>query len=160
MDRNKASRKLMESFLRMVNKYKAMEKFPLSFGTEYKFYHSERHMLDIVGDNRSMNMTTFAQMNGVTKGAVSQIVSKLENKGAIRRYKEEGNEKEVFIELTDKGKEIYEHHQRVNDETVKHLEQGLKNYPDDKVEFLLTTFMWFEEYLDEGRQQMERHVRE
>ena len=160
MDRNKASRKLMESFLRMVNKYNAMEKFPLSFRTNHKFYHSERHMLDMFGGNQSMNITEFARMNGITKGAVSQIVGKLERKGALRRYKGEGNEKEVFIELTDKGKEIYAHHQRVNDETVKHLEQGLKNYPDDKVEFLLTTFKWFEEYLDEGRKQMERHGRE
>ena len=66
MDRNRASRKLMESFLRLVNKYNAMEKFPLSFGTDHKFYHSERHMLDTIGGNRSMNITEFARVNGVT----------------------------------------------------------------------------------------------
>jgi DNA-binding MarR family transcriptional regulator len=160
MDRKKESRRLMESFLRMVNKYNAMEKHPLSFGTKHKFYHSERHLLDVVGRNQNMNITEFAEFNGVTKGAVSQVVTKLENKGALRRYNEAGNDKEVFIELTKKGKEICDHHRRANDETVAYIEKGLKGYPDDKVEFLLTIFNWLEDYLDEGREQMERHARE
>ncbi len=150
----------MESFLRMVNKYNAMEKYPLSFGTEHKFYHSERHLLDIVGKNLKMNISEFARFNGVTKGAVSQSVAKLESKGALRRYKEAGNDKEVFIELTDKGREIYEHHQQTNRNTVEYIEKGRKAYSDDNVEFLTTIFQWLEGYLDAGIERMEQHPRE
>lgn len=160
MDRKNASRKLMESFLRMVNQYNSMEKIPLSFGTKHRFYHSERHMLDIIGGNPSLNITEFAHLSGVTKGAVSQVVSKLESKGAIRRYNEIGNEKEVFIELTDKGREIFDHHQKVNEKTILQIEKALKPYPDDKVEFLQKTFKWFEEFLSEGQEQMKGHHRE
>jgi len=149
----------MESFIRLVTIYNAMEKHPLSFGTHYKFYHSERHMLDIVGNNRKMNISEFARHSGVTKGAVSQIVSKLENKGALRRYNEKGNDKEVFIELTGTGKEIYEHHRKTNDRTVEELERWLRNYSDDTVESLLDIFKWLEGYLDEGRKEMARHAR-
>ena len=160
MKRKEQSRKLMESFLRMVNKYNAMEKYPLSFGTPHKFHHSERHLLDVVGRNQSMNISEFARFNGVTKGAVSQVVSRLEKKGALRRYKEAGNDKEVFIELTDTGREIYRHHRKTNDRTVAYIEKGLKGHTDAKVEFVATIFEWLEDYLDEGLERMELHARE
>jgi DNA-binding MarR family transcriptional regulator len=104
-----------------------------------------------------MNVTELADLAGVTKGAISQVVSKLEKKGAVRRYKSEGNEKEVLVELTDKGREIYERHQKVNEETISHLLAEMTKHQEDKVEFLVYMFKWFEDYLDEGRKRMEAH---
>jgi DNA-binding MarR family transcriptional regulator len=157
MNRKDASRKLMESFIRMVNKYNAMEKHTISYGTKHEFYHSERHMLDLFGDNPELNITELAQHTGVTKGAISQVVSKLEDKGAVHRYKEDGNEKDVLVGLTEKGKEIYEHRKKINDEIVSQLQSGMKDYSDENVICLLDMFKWIEDYLDESKKQMENH---
>lgn len=152
-----ASKKLMEQFIRMVNKYNALKKHPISYGNKETFFHSERHMLDIFGDNPDNNVTELAQMIGVTKGAISQVVAKLEKKGAIRRFKDDGNAKEIRIELTAKGREIYRHHKRTNNETILHVQNVLKKYPDDRVESFMEMFQSLESYLDSSRKQMHQH---
>jgi DNA-binding MarR family transcriptional regulator len=154
VNRKNASRELMELFIRVVSKYNALEKYPMKYGTKHNFYHSERHLLDMFGANPDMNITEFARRTGVTKGAISQVVSKLEKKDAVRRYKQAGNEKEVLIRLTDKGREIYKRHQTANDETVSALLAEFRKHPDDKIEFLISMFRWIEDYLDKSRKHM------
>lgn len=155
MDRAKASMEIMELFIRMVRKYNNLEKTPVTLRSKHALYHSERHMLDNIGDHPGMNVTEFANVLGVTKGAVSQVVKKLEAKGAVRRS---GgiNEKEVILELTKTGQEIYARHKRTNAETIGPLVEELKSYPDDKIEFLLKMFRWLDEFLGRSRKGDER----
>ncbi len=157
MKRKDATKEIIELFIRMVNKYNSLEKVPARHGTRYNLYHSERHMLDKIGDNTGMNMTEFAEAAGVTKGAISQLVSKLEKKGIVRRYKKSTNEKEVFLELTKTGQEVHRQHKEINEKTSIPLEEELSKHSDEKVEFLLTMFKWFGDYLDLSKKKMEGH---
>ena len=160
MNKGKASKELMESFIRMVHQYKALEKYPMNYGTKHEFYHSERHILDVFGDNPDKNMSEMANMIGVTKGAISQFVAKLEKKGALRRYREPGNDKEIRVELTPLGRDIYRKHQAVNQETVFALLKELQQQSPDKIEFLLRIFRWLEEYLETSRTHMDLQNRD
>ena len=155
MNKKNASKELIDRFLRLVNKYNSLGKHPLSFGTPYNFFHSERHMLDIVGDDPGLNITEFANAAGVTKGAISQAVSKLERKGALRRFKSAANAKEIRLELTQLGEKIYAHHQKVNQETVDLLWRELEKHPPEKIEFLVDMFHWFEQHLDQSKEKMQ-----
>jgi DNA-binding MarR family transcriptional regulator len=157
MDRKAACKEIMELFIRVVNKYNSLEKIPVRYGTKQNLFHSERHMLDIMGDNPGMNMTEFAAAAGVTKGAISQLVIKLEKKGVVKRYKRSGNDKEVMISLTDAGKEIYKKHKKINEDTMMPLFKKLDNYPDEKIHFLVTMFKWFDEFMDYSREKMQEH---
>lgn len=157
MDRKKASKDIAELFIKMVNKYNALEKIPARHGTKHNLYHSERHMLDKIGDNTGMNVTEFAAAAGVTKGAISQLVTKLEKKGIVTRYKKSTNDKEVFLELTKTGKEVYRQHKEINEKTITPLVEELNNHSDEKVEFLLHMFKWFDDYIDLSRRKMEEH---
>jgi DNA-binding MarR family transcriptional regulator len=112
-------------------------------------------MLDIVGDEPGLNITAFAQKAGVTKGAVSQVVTKLESKGALRRFKGKSNDKEIQLELTPLGERIYAQHQRVNQETINLLWDELEKHPQDKIAFLMEIFDWFEHYLDQSKEEMQ-----
>jgi DNA-binding MarR family transcriptional regulator len=159
MDRKMASREIIERFIRVVNKYNSLEKIPVQYGKNHNLYHSERHMLDKIGDNPDMNVTDLALTVGVTKGAISQMVRKLEDKGVVRRYKRNTNDKEVFIELTKAGRDIYQKHKEVNEETMRPLHEELKKYPDEKVEFLVTMFKWFDGFLDMSREKMKEHLK-
>lgn len=160
MNRKQICGEIVERFIRLTHKYRLLEKIPVDYGTEKPLYHSERHMLDRIGDHPGMNMTEFARSMGVTKGAVSQVVKKLEEKGVARRYKGGDSDKEVFIELTDLGRDIYRKHQQVNEESIEPLYEELKKYSDDKVYFLLEMFKWFDDYLDAAREQMLAHSKE
>ena len=157
MNKKQASNELFESFLRIVNKYNSLGKHPMTYGTQHKFYHSERHMLDIVGDDSGLNITEFAKAAGITKGAISQVVSKLEKKGALKRFKSGDNDKEIKLSLTQHGEKIYAHHQSVNEESINHLWRELKKHPEEKIEFLIHMFRWFEQYLDQSGEKMRAH---
>ena len=148
MDRRKASKEIMELFIRAVGKYNALEKIPVKVGPKHALYHSERHMLDTIGGHPGMNVTDFARALGVTKGAISQVVKKLEAKGVVRRYKSGTNGKEVLLELTATGRDVYSEHQKTNEETLGPLLRELEKYPDDKVRFLLAMFKWIDGFLD------------
>jgi DNA-binding MarR family transcriptional regulator len=157
MERKKAAREITDIFIRMVNKYNALEKVPVKFKKGYNLYHSERHMIDTIGENPEMNITEFAESLGVTKGAVSQVVSKLEKKGIVKRNKKSGNEKEVILSLTREGSELYEMHKKVNEESLLPLYKKLKKHSDEEVDFLIDMFKWFNGFLDSSKKRMEEH---
>ena len=150
MDREKASNEIMDLFLRVVNKYNGLEKVPVKHSSGLGLYHSERHMLDRVGVNPHMNITELARDSGVTKGAISQVVKKLETKGVIRRYKKAANDKEVFIELTETGKKTCEERRRINKETIVPLRKELDLHSDEHVAFLVHMFHWLDEFMDQA----------
>lgn len=156
MEREAESKEIMDRFMRLVHKYNAMERMPVRHGEDFDLYHSERHMLDKAGENPGINVTEFAQVVGVTKGAISQVIKKLENKGLLRRYKKADNDKEVFIELTEKGKEVCEERKRINQETIREIAEELRRYSDGEVAFLIGMFRWLEQFLDISRNMM-RH---
>ena len=157
MKRKKATAEITDLFIKMVNKYNALEKVPVKFKDVHDLYHSERHMIDKIGDNPDMNITEFAESLGVTKGAISQIVSKLEKKGVVKRYKKSGSEKEVILHLTKEGKELYEMHKKVNEESILPLYNKLSTHSDEEVDFLVDMFKWFNEFLDSSKKMMEEH---
>jgi len=158
VDVKETSSEIMELFIRLVNSYNSMEKIPAKHGAEHGLYHSERHLLDKIGDNPDMNISELAHLVGVTKGAISQVVRKLEIKGVVRRHKKGSNDKEVFVELTKAGKVIHEKHKAINQETVNAICKQLERYSDGNVESLVSMFRWFNTFLDLSREKMKRHT--
>jgi DNA-binding MarR family transcriptional regulator len=159
MDKRKAAREIVDLFIRVVNRYNALEKIPVKHGTRHDLYHSERHLIDLIGDHPGMNVTEFAQAAGVTKGAISQAVTKLEKKAVVRRTRRKGNEKEVIIELTPSGRSVYRMHREINEASARPLLEELNKHPDDKIRFLLNMFRWFDGYLEYSKKEMEAHAR-
>lgn len=160
MNRKKTCEEIVELFIKLANKYHSLEKIPVDYGVGKDLYHSERHLIDQIGDYPEKNITELAQFLGVTKGAISQTVKKLENKGVVTRYKGEKNEKEVFLKLTETGKSIYKKHKNVNQESIMPLYEELKKYSDDKVYFLVDMFKWMGGFLDESKIKMQEHSKE
>ena len=157
MDRKKTSKEIEELFIKLANKYQSLEKIPVDYGVGKDLYHSERHLIEQIGDYPDKNITEFAQFFGVTKGAISQTVKKLENKGIVTRYKGEKNEKEVFLKLTKTGKSVYKKHKEASQESIMPLYEELKKYSDDKVYFLVEMFKWIDRFLDESKIKMKGH---
>lgn len=149
----------MELFLRAINKYNALEKVPHKHGAKGELYHSERHMLDMIAIRPELNITEHAEALGVTKGAISQVVAKLENKSLVKRLKKGGNDKAVYLELTKQGREVVEKRKQVNDETLQPLCEELQKHSDDRVDFLIAMFRWIDRHLDESKRKREGHTR-
>lgn len=144
----------MELFIQAARRYQALEKIPGRSHGRDGLYHSERHMLDLVGNRPDINVTEFARAAGITKGAVSQVVKKLEAKGLVRRRRKESNAKEVFLELTAAGRAVHDRHRQKNEETLVPLLATLKGRSDREIAGLVSLLSWISDHLEESARRM------
>jgi DNA-binding MarR family transcriptional regulator len=111
MDRRENDiRELIKRFFRIVNKVNSRDRFPADFGTGDLLTMGEVHMIEAIGNRPGANVTAVAEGLGVTKGAVSQMVSRLSKKGYVTGTTLRGNGNEVSLDLTAKGKMAYQGH--------------------------------------------------
>jgi DNA-binding MarR family transcriptional regulator len=147
-------KELVDLFIRVVNKYNALEKVPAGDAAEGGLRHSERHMLDTIAKRPELNITEHADALGVTKGAVSQVVTKLEAKGFITRLKKGGNGKAVYLELTKRGRNLAEKRKQINDDTLRPFFTELRKHSDERIDFLSAMFRWIDRFLDDSKRKM------
>ena len=115
-------RLIIDTFLRILHTYSAIEKKPKDLGTGDLLYVSEIHAISIIGKNPEINLTRLADMTGVTRGAISQIVKRLIMKRYITRYRTRNN-KEINLRLSDKGALIFKGHAAFEKELFAFAEQ-------------------------------------
>lgn len=121
-----ALRSMIDTFLKILRTYAAIEKKPKELGTGDLLYVSEIHTISIIGQHPEINMTTLADMSGVTKGAISQIVKRLISKRYVARYKTRNN-KEINLRLSDKGYIVFQGHEAFEKEMFLFAEKIFEN---------------------------------
>lgn len=77
---------------------------------------SEVHWLEFIEKTPDVNVTKLSEHFFMTRGAMSKATKKLIAKGAIYSVKKESNKKEIYFELTDEGKRIYQLHETLHQE--------------------------------------------
>lgn len=93
----------------VANLYTSTKK-PHDYGTGEEYTSIEVHTLQDISKLPRVTVTDLAARYGKTKGAVSQIIKKLESKGLITRIASGENDNRCFFELTPKGAELNEAH--------------------------------------------------
>ena len=116
----------------------AMERMPRRFGTEEPLSSREIHIIEMSGDSDEMlSVTDLARLLGITKGAVSQNLKKMEKKGLITKISDPENSSRSIVKLTSKGKTAYYAHRHWHET----MDGGFKAYfmelSEEKVDFLL-----------------------
>lgn len=113
-------------FHRVLNKMNKLEKKPRYYGTDHQLYGSEIHTIEAIGHNPGISVTELADLQGVTKGAVSQLIQKLEKKNLIIRMKSMNSEKQVFLKLSDVGNVAFAAHDTFHEKVFPELLDALK----------------------------------
>lgn len=104
--------------------------------------HSELNCLQCIGAMENPNVTTIAEQMHMTRGAISKIVQKLSEKGAITSYQLPGNRQKVFYTLTGLGRTLFDVH------GVRHEEwrqEELRFYDSVDEEILDTVIAFMDE---------------
>ncbi|MEF2229361.1 MAG: MarR family winged helix-turn-helix transcriptional regulator [Pseudodesulfovibrio sp.] len=91
-------------------KYSLIDRKPLDFGVGVTLYPSEIHMVSRVDAREGVGVTELAEELGITKGAVSQLISRLEKKGMVAKEPDPDNRVRVLIRTTDLGHVASENH--------------------------------------------------
>ncbi|MDH5525586.1 MAG: MarR family transcriptional regulator [Desulfobulbaceae bacterium] len=137
-----------ETFLRIVNKFRALEKIPIDHGTGDLLYASEINTLEIIGKFSGINITQLAKKRGVTKGAASQIVSKLVAKKLVTKNPNLGNDKVLSLQLTKVGRVAFENHEKFHAKYDSPMLEKLNEMSNEQLAIVTETFAMLESTID------------
>jgi DNA-binding MarR family transcriptional regulator len=140
--------KMMSLFIRINKKFNELESLSIDIGSGEKLYPSELHVLDAVGNNYANTVTDISNKFGITKGAVSQVVNKLFDKGFLNKERKPDFVKEIVLSLTDKGwnafKIMDDLHKKMEDQFF--IDMGIVE--SEKVASFIEIMEKFEDFID------------
>ena len=122
-----------ELFTRIFMKYDVLEKSPVDIGTGERFNGAQIHMIEAIGKKYGKTVTALSGYFMITKGAVSQIVTKLYKMGYVTKTKKKGNDKEIILDLTEKGRKAFEIHEKYNESTMPELMKLGQKYSHEEI---------------------------
>jgi DNA-binding MarR family transcriptional regulator len=111
------------------------------YGTDVPLFYAEIHLIKAIKENEGIHITGLAQYLEVTKGAVSQMLMKLEKKGFVVKEKDPGNQSRFLLKLTPKGEVAHENHMRMHQEFDKLVNETLEKAKEGEVQFLKRFFV-------------------
>lgn len=110
----KNKNRISEKLLRIMSMLSERESKPRSYGTDTPLFDAEIHLIKTIKENEGSSVTALAETMNVTKGAVSQILTRLDKKEMIRKEKDEKNQSRVLLYLSSKGETAYVGHKNMH----------------------------------------------
>jgi DNA-binding MarR family transcriptional regulator len=136
------------TFLRIVSKIFELDKRTRYYGTDQPLYNAEIHMIKCIKENEGIHVMGLADMLGVTKGAVSHILIKLEHKGMVIKDTDPRNLSRLMLKLTAKGETAYLDHEKLHRKYDALFNAALKTTTEENKEFLKNFLTVLEEQID------------
>jgi DNA-binding MarR family transcriptional regulator len=106
------------------------------YGTDEPIYHSEIHVIKAIAEHPCIHVGGLADILGVTKGAVSEILRKLERKSLVKKEVDELNLSRYLLSLTEKGEKAHKNHMHYHTILNSMVENELENATDSEIKFL------------------------
>jgi len=143
---------LMQKIAQVLHKYERMEKLPLVINIDdhgpLTVSTKEVHTIEVIGDHQEINITDVAGHFGISKSGASQMISKLEKKGFVKRRQSAHSNKEYWLYLTQTGWAAYHTHERIHGEERESLFEHLSEFPISELEKTEEILGMFEKTLD------------
>lgn len=130
-------KKVSYGLLSVIVRLQELERKTHTYGTDQPLFIAEIHMIKAIGEHPGAHLTALADRLGVTKGAVSQLVKKLEEKGMIVKDRDPANRARVVVSLTAKGERAYAVHERAHRDFDDLVEGLLQEATEEERAFLL-----------------------
>jgi DNA-binding MarR family transcriptional regulator len=122
------------SIRRVLNRAMALEKKTLLEHGDIHLYPSEIHLMQIIQEVPDLSAGEMAGKLGISNGAVSQTLTRLEKKKVIQKTKEPALKNRVTAVLTDSGKAALQHFQAGQERALQQFSSYLNGLsePDRK----------------------------
>lgn len=125
-----------------------LDRIPKRFGTDESLSASEIHLVEVIGDTEDLSVTDIANFFGITKGAVSQSLKRLDAKGYVTKKQDPANLSRNIIELTPKGKTAYWAHKDWHQKMDGGFAEYLQELSDDELQIVATFLGKTEDFLE------------
>ncbi|NSB13662.1 MarR family transcriptional regulator [Clostridium beijerinckii] len=97
-----------------------------------KLTFSQIHCIAAIGYIEDANITKLSQELGMTTGAITKMCKKLLNEGYVSKYQKEGNNKEVYYDLTELGLNVSEIHKKIHEKSYNKKKDIIAQYNDEE----------------------------
>ena len=144
----KSDKELAWLMERIIHKYIQYEKIPQQYCDGLVLTQPEIHTIAIIGDNEGINITALAKTRGITKGAASQMIYKLRDKGLVEKRVSPDSDAELNLFLTEKGEIAREEHLNRYKTNGERFAAILNSVPKEAKLAMVEFFEAFEKELD------------
>lgn len=110
------------------------QSIPRTYGNEITLHMAEAHMIQTIGNHDGITITELSKLKNKSKSAMSQLVDKLYKKGLITKTKNPKDKKQISINLSEKGLEIYLYHQELDKNNYNKYLSRLNNFSEKDIE--------------------------
>ncbi len=138
MSDTKNYKNAIDKLTKVINTFIEIYRLPYQFAIKELLYPSEIHTIAAIGEHEGLNVTDLSDEMGVSKAAISQLVNKLEKKGLVKRYKNDGNNKETLLRLTMKSKIAFAAHKEYHENRDKEIINIMKKMSKKEFAFFNT----------------------
>jgi DNA-binding MarR family transcriptional regulator len=140
--------KIKQQLMQVINKILLKEKKRIVEFEGVSLYPSEVHLMLMIKDKINTNATEMAKQFGLTKGAVSQTIGRLEKKGMLRKTKDPQNNNELTISLTETGEKAYSECKKSEVKFMTAHDDYLSKLQEEDQQVVLAFLNYLEESLD------------
>jgi DNA-binding MarR family transcriptional regulator len=138
---------LIGKFSRVAKLWRKLEIKRRNFGTDDDLSVSEIHLIEAVGENEGLSVTDLAGRLGITKGAVSQTLKKLETKELVAKRVDPANASRITVKLSTKGKVAYYSHLQWHEAMDGGFRDYFVNLSEEKIRFMDEFLSLLEQFL-------------
>jgi DNA-binding MarR family transcriptional regulator len=141
---------LSEAWIRIVNKMDANEKRAMDFGSGDLLHCSEIHTIMAIGKNPDINLTSLSRLLGISKSAISQMVSRLAKKNLVEKHRDPHNDKEVLLRLSPRGTIAWLGHEQYHAKIFARMHRELGDLTADQYTLIRQFLSAIEETIGES----------
>lgn len=105
--------------------------------------NNDMHIIDAIGLTGENTMSMVAKKLGITAGSLTTSVNGLVNKKYVTRHRSEQDRRVVFLKLTQKGIQAYEHHREYHREMT---EAVIAKLDEQEISVLVKTLKGLSEF--------------
>lgn len=109
---------------------------------------SEVHCMEYIEKNKDSNVTKLADSFYMTRGAISKLTKKLIKKELIESYQKSDNKKEIYFRLTEKGRAVYDIHEKLHNEFSERDKVVFEQVTDEQFNSMLQFVELYSQHLD------------
>lgn len=140
---------LSERWIRILNKMEAHEKVPRDFGSGDLLHCSEIHTIMAIGNNPGINVTNLSLLLGISKSAISQMITRLSKKELVERFQDDENEKEIRIRLSPRGKIAFLGHEQHHAKIYSIMHKNLGDLTSEQFAVIIRFLTAIEDTIDQ-----------
>lgn len=110
-----------------IYKYERLEMKSRALRALAELTLTEIKTIYVIGDKSSVNMKEIAEALDVSVSTPTTTIDRLIKKGCVKRYTGIEDRRNVFVKLTERGKELYKEIVKIKLETTRILLEALSN---------------------------------